>query len=306
MVSFRFSQFRKYLKNMDFKFYLGCAVWAYKGWIGDFYPKGSRSTEFLHLYSDRLTTVEVNSTFYVIPDRQTIERWAKDTPSGFRFCPKFPKQFTHNGLLLPHIQQTLPFLDLISSFGDRLGASFVQLPPSYSPSNFGDLENFLKALPTKDYRIALEVRHPDWFSAPHSDRLDALLQNLGMGRVLLDSRPIYQLPSNDEIDSALFEQERRKPNLPLQPVITAPFSIVRFISHPDRDLNTPFLQEWGTHLRDWLANGTQVYFFMHCPIEERSPHNAKYFQEMLEKANVPVPALPWNNLVPPPQQLTLF
>lgn len=47
-------------------------------------------------------------------------------------------------------------------------------------------------------------------------------------------------------------------------------------------------------------------FFMHCPIEERSPHNAKYFQKMLEKANVPVLALPWNNLVPPPQQLTLF
>jgi uncharacterized protein YecE (DUF72 family) len=100
---------------MDAQFYLGCAVWAYNGWVGDFYPKGSRSTEFLHLYSDRFTTVEVNSTFYVIPDRQTVERWAKETPTGFRFCPKFPKHFTHSGLLLPHIEQALQFLDLMSS-----------------------------------------------------------------------------------------------------------------------------------------------------------------------------------------------
>jgi uncharacterized protein YecE (DUF72 family) len=294
---------------MESHFYLGCAVWAYKGWVGDFYPRGSRPTELLPLYSDRMATVEVNSTFYVIPDRQTVERWAKDTPTGFRFCPKFPKQLTHNGLLLPYIDQALHFLDLMSSFGDHLGVVFVQLPPSYSPASFSDLENFLKALPTQAYQIAVEVRHADWFKAPHSDRLNALLQNLGIGRVLLDSRPIYDLPFGDEIDPALLvpvQQERRKPNLPLQPVVTASFSIVRFISHPDRDLNIRFWQEWSIYVRDWLANGTQIYFFMHCPIEERSPHNAKYFQEMLEKANISVPSLPWNDLAPSPQQLTLF
>ncbi len=294
---------------MSSNFYLGCAVWAYKGWVGDFYPRGSRSTEFLPLYSDRLMTVEVNYTFYVIPDRQTIERWAKDTPSEFRFCPKFPKHFTHNGLLMSYIEQAFQFLDLISGFGDRLGVSFIQLPPSYSPANFADLKNFLKALPTQDYQIALEVRHADWFKPNHSDRLNQLLQSLGIGRVLLDSRPIYDLPFGDDIDPALsipVQQERRKPNLPLQPLVTAPFSIVRFISHPDRDLNIRFWQEWETYLREWLIQGTQIYFFMHCQIEERSPHNAKYFQEMLEKANIPVPALPWDTLIAPPQQLTLF
>ncbi len=284
---------------MNSRFYLGCAVWAYKDWVGDFYPRGSRSTEFLQLYSDRMATVEVNSTFYVIPDRQTVERWAKETSASFRFCPKFPKQLTHNGLLLPYIDQALHFLDLMSSFGDRLGVIFVQLPPSYSPANFADLEKFLQALPTQDYQIALEVRHADWFKAPYCDRINALLQKLGVGRVLLDSRPIYDL-------AAPVQQERRKPNLPLQPVVTAPFSIVRFVSHPDRDLNMRFWQEWLIYVQDWLANGTQIYFFMHCPVEERSPHNVKYFQEMLEKANISVPSLPWNNLAPPPQQLTLF
>ncbi len=290
---------------MDSKFYLGCAVWAYKGWVGDFYPKGSRSNEFLQLYSDRLATVEVNSTFYVIPDRQTIERWAKETPIGFRFCPKFPKHFTHNGLLSPYVAQALQFLDLMSSFGDRLGVTFVQLPPSYSPANFADLENFLKALPTQDYQIALEVRHVDWFKTPHRDRLNKLLKNLGIGRVLLDSRPIYDLENARKLSKPV-QQDRHKPNLPLQPLITSKFSIVRFISHPELDLNIPFWQEWVTYLQEWLAQGTQIYFFMHCPIEERSPHNVRYFQEMLEKANVSVPALLWDSVAIAPQQLKLF
>ena len=290
---------------MDFKFYLGCAVWAYKGWVGDFYPKGSRSTEFLGLYSDRLTTVEVNSTFYVIPDCQTIERWAKETPTGFRFCPKFPKHFTHNGLLSPYIDQALQFLDLMSSFGDRLGVVFVQLPPSYSPANFADLENFLKALPTKDYQIALEVRHIDWFKTPHCDRLNELLKSLVIGRVLLDSRPIYDLPNERKLSEPV-QQDRYKPNLPLQPVLTSSFSIVRFVSHPELDLNVRFWQEWVTYLQEWLAEGTQIYFFMHCPIEESSPHNVRHFQGMLEKANVSVPVLPWDSLAIAPEQLKLF
>jgi len=290
---------------MDSKFYLGCAVWAYKGWVDDFYPKGSRSTEFLGLYGDRLATVEVNSTFYVIPDRQTIERWAKETPIGFRFCPKFPKHFTHNGLLSPYTDQALQFLDLISSFGDRLGVAFVQLPPSYSPANFADLENFLKALPTQDYQIALEVRHVDWFKAPHCDRLNELLKSLGIGRVLLDSRPIYDLENARKLSEPV-QQDRHKPNLPLQLLLTSQFSIVRFVSHPELDLNIRFWQEWLTYLQEWLAQGTQIYFFMHCPIEERSPHNLRYFQEMLEKANVSVPALPWDDVAIAPQQLKLF
>ncbi len=301
------------------KFHLGCAVWAYKGWVNDFYPKGSRPNEFLQLYSDRLSTVEVNSTFYTIPDRQTIERWAKETGkeigSPFKFCPKFPKQLTHNGLLLPYVDQALHFLDLLASFGDRLGVPFIQLPPSYSPASFTDLEKFLKALRVSkpDLQIALEVRHADWFKDSDRDRFNQLLENLGIGRVLLDSRPIYHAPPSMGTDaedqlkpiSESVQQERRKPNLPLQPVLTAPFSIVRFVSHPDRHQNIYFWQEWVSYLQDWLARGTEVYFFMHCPIEERSPHNAKVFQEMLEKAGIPVPSLPWNDLAPP-QQLSLF
>ena len=282
-------------------FYLGCALWAFQGWSGDFYPKGSRSTEYLNLYSDRLLTVEVNSTFYMIPDRQALERWAASTPNNFRFCPKYPKQLSHNGLLLPFLEQGQNFLKLMATLGDRLGVIFMQLPPSYNPQNFDDLSQFLAAIASNSpHRLALEVRHRDWFELTHSDRLNGLLSSLGIGRVLLDSRPIYDAASPP------ITQQRRKPNLPLQPVVTAPFSIIRFVSHPQADLNFKFWQEWTGYLQEWLAKGTEVYFFVHCPIEERSPHNAKNFQEILEKANLAIPPLPWQSLTPPPQQLTLW
>jgi uncharacterized protein YecE (DUF72 family) len=289
---------------MDFR--LGCAVWAYSGWVGDFYPKGMRQGEFLKAYGDRLTTVEINSTFYVIPDHTTVKRWAESTDTNFRFCPKFPKQLSHNGTLCNHLEQGQQFVDLMRHLGDRLGVIFIQLPPSYAPNNFADLEKFLTALRLDNAqtapKFALEVRHSNWFQQPHQDRLNALLTDLEIGRVLLDSRPIYTLPSG----ASPVKQERRKPNLPLQPVITAPHTLIRFISHPQADLNFQFWLEWQNYLSQWLNAGIQVYFFMHCPIEERSPHHAQALQNMLEKSGLPIPPLPWQNLTVPPQQLSLF
>jgi uncharacterized protein YecE (DUF72 family) len=82
-------------------FLLGCAVWAYKGWVGELYPKGSKAAEFLPLYTQRFTTVEGNTTFYAVPNQETVVSWASQMPPGFEFCPKLPRQLTHNGLLEP-------------------------------------------------------------------------------------------------------------------------------------------------------------------------------------------------------------
>ena len=59
-------------------------------------------------------------------------------------------------------------------------------------------------------------------------------------------------------------------------------------------------------IQQWLQQGTQIYFFVHCPIEELSPSTARYFQTLLEQNGVAVPPLPWNNLDHPPNQLTLW
>jgi uncharacterized protein YecE (DUF72 family) len=282
-------------------FFLGCAVWGYKGWVGELFPPKTSAADFLHLYSQRLTAVEGNTTFYAVPDQATIARWAAQTTEGFKFCPKLPRQLTHGNLLEPSIPGALKFLEQMQGLKSRLGPLFAQLPPSYGPSLLNDLTAFLKAWSSQDAPLALEVRHPDWFKPPHADNLNALLEQLGIGRVLLDTRPAYSGSANYRVSA-----DPRKPKVPLQPVVTAPFTLVRFISHPEQQYNQAFLAEWVTLVDQWLRQGTQVYFFVHCPIEVHSPATARYFQQLLESQGAPVPPLPWNAIDSSPTQLSLF
>ena len=168
----------------EVKLYLGCAVWSYKGWLGNFYPKKTQPKDFLNLYAQQLNTVEGNSTFYAVPQPQTIAKWSTQVNLDFRFCPKFPKDVTHKGLLFPKLGAAEVFLKIVSGLGNNLGLTFIQLPPSYSPKYFADLENFLVGL--KSPRIALEVRHPEWFTPPYAKQLNQLLAELDITRVLLD------------------------------------------------------------------------------------------------------------------------
>lgn len=285
-------------------FRMGCAIWAYKGWVGELFPPKSKASDFLNLYSRRFTCVEGNTTFYSIPDRDTVKRWAEATPSGFKFCPKLPKTLTHNGLFAPSLPGALQFLELMQGLGDRLGILFAQLPPSYSPAHFKDLTAFLHGWSETRIPLALEVRHADWFQPSHRSKLNALLEDLEMGKVLLDTRPIYECEGDPQLQS-----ERKKPKVPMQPDITAPFSLVRFISHPDVQQNQSYLQEWVGWVDRALQSHHEIYFFVHCPVEERSPGNARYFQHLLEEQGVSVPTLPWDMIQSadqPPSQLSLF
>lgn len=286
-------------------FLMGCAVWAFKDWVGSFYPEKSQATNFLRLYGERLWTVEGNTTFYSVPAPEMVQRWVNHTPDGFQFCPKLPRAVTHEGALMSHLPEALAFLKLMSGLGDRLGPIMVQLPPSYSPASMADLAEFLTALAQEPVPIAVEVRHLGWFKDEIAVQLNALLMRLGVGRVLLDTRSMYDWENEGDADPQL-SSNRRKPKVPLQPVVTADYAIVRHISHPRLLRNHDYLAGWVTQVNQWLSQGKRVYFFVHCPREQESPAIAQYFQSQLEAANVPVPPLPWNQLAKPPDQLSLF
>ncbi|MGB2926466.1 MAG: DUF72 domain-containing protein [Limnothrix sp.] len=283
------------------EFRLGCAVWSYRGWLGGFYPAGSAAKDFLKLYGDRLHAVEGNTTFYAVPSAETVQRWREQTPEEFRFCLKFPKAVTHEGLLMPRLAEAQAFMERVKPLGDRLSCIFAQLPPSYSPSQYGDLKNFLQTVTQAAIPIGVEVRHPQWFAEPHLSQLDTLLSHHNVTKVLLDTRPIYNCPDNPQAQS-----QRRKPNLPLYPTVTNHQAIVRFISHPNPIYNEQYLQEWLAQIQQWWSAGKSIQFFVHCPVEDHSPHTAKYFQEQLQAASLQIPPLPWQTLTPEPQQLSLF
>ncbi|HIK46499.1 MAG TPA: DUF72 domain-containing protein, partial [Leptolyngbyaceae cyanobacterium M65_K2018_010] len=137
------------------------------------------------------------------------------------------------------------------------------------------------------------VRHLDWFMPSQAARLNHLLEHLGVGRVLLDTRPIYE-----GIDPAMVDpqmaSERKKPRVPLQPVVTAPFILVRYISHPTLAVNRPYFEDWVPRLQQWLQAGQQVYFFAHCPEERKSPAIARAVYHRLHQAGASLPPLPWD------------
>lgn len=293
-------------------YFTGCAVWAFKDWVGRFYPRGSKPGDFLRLYGDRMTAVEGNTTFYSMPDAKTIDRWATTMPPGFRFCPKLPRAFSHQGKLVPFVEESHRFLRTLTTLGDQLGPLFIQLPPTYHPENLPDLREFLARWPRQQHPIAVEVRHLDWFSEFHATRLNQMLTSLGVGRVLLDTRPIYDCIDTAHDDPQI-GSERKKPKVPLQPEATAAFTIVRYIGHPDLAYNQPYFEDWVPRLSQWLQAGTDVYFFAHCPQEIKSPAIAREVYHRLQQAGVALPDLLWDQVAlqraeedASPTQLSLF
>lgn len=284
-------------------FFIGCAIWAYKDWIGDLFPVGSKNADLLALYSRRLTTVEGNTTFYAIPKAEVVARWAAETPTDFRFCLKVPRDISHSGRLAPMLPETRLFVERMAALGPRLGPCFLQLPPTYHPQQSDDLAAWLAGWPA-ECPIAVEVRHPDWYAPAGEQALMRLLEQYGAGRVLMDVRPLQAGPLPGA-DRDVQRARDNKPDVPLHPVRSADFTLVRYIGHPDPALNEPLLDEWATRIADWLAEGTTVYFFMHCPDERRSPALCRAFQQRLEQIAA-VPPLPWNAIARGPEQATLF
>ena len=284
-------------------FYIGCAVWGYKDWVGNLFPKGSKNADFLSLYSRRLTTVEGNTSFYATPRVEVVQRWAAETPETFRFCFKLPREVSHEGSLAAQVKTTREFVERMAPLGERLGPFFLQLPPGYRADKIDDVEQWLAAWPG-EYRLAVEVRHDDWYTEPQESALMDLLHRYNVGRVVMDVRPLNAGPlpgANVDVQAA----RDRKPDVPMHPLVSGGIALIRYIGHPTSELNGPLLDDWARRVASWLNEGTEVYFFCHCPDERRSPALCREFQLRLERL-AGVPPLPWDELDHGLQQATLF
>lgn len=285
--------------------YLGCPIWSFKGWVGNFYPNGTKPADFLREYARRLTTIEGNTMFYAVPSQKTIAGWVENTPETFRFCPKIPKAVSHENNLAENIDRAHAFVDVMKQLGMRLGPMFLQLPPRFSPKLLGDLRAFLSAW-ASDVRLAVEVRHLDWFDPPHSEALDQLLADHNMARVTIDTRPIRALAGDALLEGSVYqtllEARQRKPDLPVVPKRTSDFAFIRYIGHPDLEFNRPFLDEWGGYISTQLTDGADVYVFCHSPDNLAAPYLCRELHQRAAK-NVDIPPLPWNDA---PRQTALF
>ena len=278
--------------------YIGCPMWGYKDWVGrgKLFPVRTAASEFLRIYSRKLTSVEGNTVFYALPSQETVMRWRQETPETFRFCPKVSRSISHAPRLDEYREETQQFVERMRLLGTRLGPVFLQLPPQFGPERLPELQAFLEDWPT-DVRLAVEVRHAGFFAEPHAAALDGMLAQHHMARVVMDTRPIRTgTPQEQEVLSA----RERKPHLPVHSVTTTDFTFVRYIGHPEPEVNAPLLAEWAQQIGQWVKQGVTCYAFCHCPFEVHSPDICVELYR-LAREQAPLPALPWGQEEEPPQ-----
>jgi uncharacterized protein YecE (DUF72 family) len=125
----------------------------------------------LAFYAQAFATVEINYTFYRIPNTKILSGWDRETPEGFRLTLKAPKRITHIAKLRDCAELLQYFLKTAATLGPKLGAILFQLPP-YLRKDLAVLDAFLELLPTQ-LCAAFEFRHASWMDAAVFSRLRA-------------------------------------------------------------------------------------------------------------------------------------
>ena len=231
---------------------VGTSGYSYKQWKGSFYPEKLPDREMLSFYSKQFSTVEINHSFYRMPNETVLLNWAKSVPEGFRFALKANQQITHIQRLR-NCESTLKrFLEVASVLndGDHLGPVLVQLPPNFKFDR-PLLEDFL-ALRPPAFRFAFEVRHASWYT-----------------------EETYALLRQHETALCLAETEKETP----LEVLTAGFTYVRLRLE---NYTPKQLAAWRKRFDDWLRQGVDVYAY--CKHEDAGKAPA-YARRLLGKAN---------------------
>lgn len=221
-------------KGSGTKLIAGASGYSFKEWKGTFYPEKMKPEEMLPFYAERLPTVEINNTFYRMPQPAMLESWARSTPEGFRFAIKASRRITHISRLKESAADSVAYLyKNLASLGEKRGPVLFQLPPLLK-KDLPRLEAFLAMLP-EGHRAAFEFRNASWFD---DDVYDALR---GAGASLCLSE--------------------REDNAPPPLVETAPWGYVRLRleEYSDDDL-----RRWAERLAG-TSWGEVFVYFMHEP-----------------------------------------
>jgi uncharacterized protein YecE (DUF72 family) len=139
---------------------IGTSGYQYNHWRGVFYPTDIPKKRWFAYYANRFDTVEINNTFYRLPQAQTFEEWRQQAPQDFCYALKFSRYGSHLKRLREPHEPIERFLDRASRLRELLGPILVQLPPHWRPDP-ARLADFFKAAPGA-YRWAVEFRDPRW------------------------------------------------------------------------------------------------------------------------------------------------
>ncbi|MBY9014912.1 MAG: DUF72 domain-containing protein [Candidatus Lokiarchaeota archaeon] len=147
------------------KISLGCAGWDYKDWVGAFYPKSLERYNHLEFYSKFFDIIEINSTFYNIPNKTTVINWYNQVSANFKFIVKVWQELTHN-FKEANIEDSISqFFYRLSPLKEKIFAYLLQFPPwfKHNEKHLRQLKYLISELPTENKYI-LELRDNTWFN----------------------------------------------------------------------------------------------------------------------------------------------
>ena len=236
---------------------IGCSGWNYAHWRERVYPKGLPQKRWLEHYAQLFDTVELNTTFYRLPNVSAVESWVVHTPPGFVFAAKASRYLTHIRRLTDLEGGIRRFYERIEPLrsSPKLGPVLWQLPPTFK-RNDERLASALAALP--EGRHCFEFREPSWYV----EDVYALLRLHGVALVIPDS-----------------------PKYPFRVVeLTADWTFVRFHqgsrgrrgNYSDREL-----EKWAERIAGWRDSGNDVYAYFNNDWEGFAVKNGLRLKELL-------------------------
>jgi uncharacterized protein YecE (DUF72 family) len=235
---------------------IGCSGWQYKHWRGDFYPAELPVAQWFQHYAAQFDTVEINNTFYRLPEAATFERWARQAPAPFLYAVKASRFLTHMKKLKDPEEPLARLFERLRLLGRHLGPVLYQLPPGWKLDRVR-LEHFLQALPPGTKHV-LEFRDPSWYA----DGVAALLEQYGVARCLHDMK-----------GSATGEER------------VGPFAYVRFHG-PSGTYAGGYpaarLERWAAWLNAQRREGAEVFAYFNNDVGGHAPRDAVTLRQLLE------------------------
>lgn len=245
---------------------MGVSGWRYPSWRGDFYPRGLVQRRELEYVASRMTSVEMNGSFYSLQRPSTYQRMVDQTPPGFVIAVKGGRFITHFKRLAGGEAPLAKFWGSgVFELGDRLGPVLWQLPANL-PFEEERLRDFFRLLPRtvqgseRRVRHVLEPRHPSYGSPAAAD----LLREHDVGLVVSDS-----------------------PTWPCFETVTSDLVYARLHGHTELYASgyaSRSLDRWAARAREWTSSGLDVFVYFDNDARGRAPHDAVALLARLEGA----------------------
>jgi len=234
---------------------IGTSGWNYPHWKERFYPAGLPAGDWLAYYAERFSSVEINATFYRLPEEATLDAWRDAVPASFRFAVKASRYITHMKKLKDPQASIARFFARIERLGERLGPVLFQLPPNWH-CNAERLAAFLDALPA-GYRYAFEFRDESWWT--------------------------------DEVAELLAEHEAAWCLFDLDGLTAPSWTTTDLVYLRLHGSDGPYqgsyeddaLREWASAIRAWESEGRSLHCYFDNDAEAQAPGDAQRLVDCL-------------------------